>query len=187
MVLINHRQVTTCKFVQKKLSFHTGDFGRYQIAVVIFAALRAMSCAMDGLSGPFLAPTVRQFECDMWVIKFLNIPFMTCWLYFALIDCNRSLTFHPLSCSDRISQKYPNFVNTSDCKFTLASADGRTANYMVDEKQCFFREADGGPDRLPCTKWSFDNPVNIDYMNSLTVEVGKEQAYLHQSVGFLAF
>lgn len=48
-----------------KVSDIIGDFGPYQIAVVIFAALRAMSCAMDGLSGPFVSPNVRNFQCEV--------------------------------------------------------------------------------------------------------------------------
>lgn len=31
---------------------------------MIFAALRALSCAMDGLSGPFLSPNIKNFQCD---------------------------------------------------------------------------------------------------------------------------
>lgn len=30
---------------------------------MIFAALRAMSCAMDGLSGPFISPNIKHFQC----------------------------------------------------------------------------------------------------------------------------
>uniref|UniRef100_A0A6G1S9Q0 Organic cation transporter 1 n=1 Tax=Aceria tosichella TaxID=561515 RepID=A0A6G1S9Q0_9ACAR len=46
-----------------KVSNIIGDFGVYQIAVIIFAALRALSCALDGLSGPFLSPNVKHFQC----------------------------------------------------------------------------------------------------------------------------
>lgn len=33
--------------------------------MVIFAALRALSCAMDGLSGPFLTPSIKNFHCEL--------------------------------------------------------------------------------------------------------------------------
>lgn len=126
-----------------KVSNIIGDFGPYQIAVVIFAALRAMSCAMDGLSGPFLSPNVKNFQCEVCDIPSTNY-------------IGKNVTSS-------------NITADGVCNIYL---EGSTRNrYEIDTSHCYFNNVDSlRPDRIDCKKWSFNNTDNERLMNSLTIE-----------------
>lgn len=122
----------------------TGDFGPYQIAVVIFAALRAMSCAMDGLSGPFLSPNIKSFQCDL---------------------CDSQQSKHIEDGLDFTS----NFTSNGVCH--LYTGKSMTTRYEIDPSHCYFNNLDSlRPDKIYCNKWSFNNSDNERLMNSLTIE-----------------
>lgn len=121
----------------------TGDFGRYQIAVVIFAALRALSCAMDGLSGPFLSPSIKSYQCEL-----CNIPSNE---NIGIINTGQNVTYDGI------------------CSLYFGSS--AKTRYEIDPTHCYFINADSiRPDKIHCKKWSFNNSDNERLMNSLTIE-----------------
>lgn len=110
--------------------------------VVIFAALRAMCCAMDGLSGPFLSPNIKSFQCEI---------------------CEPTYTQYPTAANVTTA--------TSDSSCSLYIGSQVQTRYDIDPSQCFFNNADSlRPDRIHCKKWSFANADNERYMHSLTIE-----------------
>ena len=124
------------------ISHSLGDFGPYQIAVVIFAALRALSCAMDGLSGPFLSPNIKSFQCESCT----NISAG----YEAL--ANYTITMQQGVCS-------------------AYTKDQNRRAYQLDPNQCYFEAVESASwDRIPCDRWSFEHPDNERFMSSLSVE-----------------
>lgn len=126
--------------VDVKVSDIIGDFGLYQIAVVIFAALRALSCAMDGLSGPFLSPNVRNFQCEV-----CNLP------------------------PSQLDQTFNNTSSRGICSIILGD-EVKTRYEIDSSQCYFDNVDSLRPDRISCNKWSFNNPDNERLMNSLTVE-----------------
>lgn len=99
---------------------------------------------MDGLSGPFLSPNIKNFQCDM---------------------CDISIS----SSSPSSTYYNSNATNSATCSVYL----GETVKtrYDLDPSQCYFDNPDSlRPDRIPCNRWSFDHPENKRFMNSLTIE-----------------
>lgn len=118
----------------------TGDFGPYQIAVVIFAALRAMSCAMDSLSSPFISPNIKHFQC---------------------IRCNISPVYETEFSSSNVNNGYCNLPPDSSMK-TNYQVDAYQCSFNnIDSLR---------PDKVYCSAWSFNNTENSRLMNSLTIE-----------------
>lgn len=123
-----------------------GDFGPYQIAVVVFAALRALCTALDGLSGPFLSPNIKNFQCNSCDISSTN-------------QQDRLLTLLHNNSSASANET---------CSLLVGAAKTR---YELDSSQCYFDNVDSlRPDKIHCNKWSFDSPENERLMNSLTIE-----------------
>lgn len=118
----------------------TGDFGLYQITVVIFAALRAMCCAMDGLSGPFLTPNIKNFQCEICETSFSQYPTTS--------NTTTSDALCSLYLGSQVQTRYD--IDPSQCYFNNADS---------------LR-----PDKIQCKKWSFNNTDNERYMQSLTIE-----------------
>lgn len=126
-----------------KISNIIGDFGPYQIAVLVFSALRAMCCSMDGLSGPFLSPNVKDYKC-IDCLSTINQP---------QILAKRSIETSPHSISSGCSQVFGN------------------STYEIASDQCYFYSKDSNlKQRIPCTRWSFDFDRNKALTHTLSIE-----------------
>lgn len=113
--------------------------------MVIFAALRAMSCAMDGLSGPFISPNIKNFKCEICDIS------------------SPSYIGHDTN--------YPNANISSDGTCSIYFGNTIKTRYEIDLNQCYFNNADSlRPDRINCNEWTYNNSDNVRLMNSLTIE-----------------
>ena len=110
--------------------------------MVIFAALRALSCALDGLSGPFLSPNVKNFQCE---------------------SCPA-----PISPSQTL-QNNPNYPQNRTCNYISSNQDRQT--YLLNMNQCYFDAVDtNSQEKLYCGSWSYEHPDNDRFMQSLTIE-----------------
>lgn len=134
--------VAVSNYLRNKLTLQTtGDFGPYQIAVVIFAALRALSCAMDGLSGPFLSPNIKHYQCE---------------------ECGPSTHIREFTSSN---------LSRGEGICNIYDGVSLLGRYEIDSKQCSFDNIDSmRPDRIYCKKWSFNTTGNEELINSLTAE-----------------
>lgn len=99
---------------------------------------------MDGLSGPFLSPNIKNYQCEL-----CNIPSS---------NGNTEIT--------NIGQ---NLTNDGIC--SLYFGTNTKTRYEIDPNHCYFNNVDSlRPDRIYCKKWSFNNTDNERLMNSLTIE-----------------
>lgn len=96
---------------------------------------------MDGLSGPFLSPNIKNFECEV---------------------CD-------ISSPSYIGNYTNNEARDGPCSIYLGTT--MKTRYVMDASKCYFSNADSlRPDRITCNKWSFNNADNERLMNSLTIE-----------------
>lgn len=103
-----------------------------------------MSCALDGLSGPFVSPSIKNFQCDFCL-------------------GNQVFNYHSYNRSSGIS----NFNQQQ----TICSVNFGSKQYELDSSRCFFKNPLLESDRINCKKWNFDNyPANERLMSSLTIE-----------------
>lgn len=101
-----------------------------------------MSCAMDGLSGPFLSPNIKNFQCEL---------------------CDISSPAHLGNDSFNAT------VTDRTCQLSYGTTV--KTKYEIDPTQCHFNNIDSlRPDRISCNKWSFNNSDNERLMHSLTIE-----------------
>jgi len=97
---------------------------------------------MDGLSGPFLSPNIKHFQCEICDI---SSP--------SYLGQSSSIN---VTTQGVCSIYYGNTVKT---------------RYEIDPSQCYFNNAESlRPERIHCNKWSFNNTYNARLMNSLTIE-----------------
>lgn len=96
---------------------------------------------MDGLSGPFITPNIKNFQCE-------------------LCDFATSNSLHGF-----------NSTKANDvCSIYYGSPDMKT-RYDIDVSQCYFNNVDSlRPERIYCKKWTFNHTANSRLMNSLTIE-----------------
>lgn len=110
---------------------------------------------MDGLSGPFLSPNIKNFQCDVCDIS-------TTGSYLNLSSPSSSSASAVLSSTSTSH-------NNGICSIYLG--DKVKTRYELDQSQCFFDNPDSlRTDRISCNKWSFNHPDNERFMNSLTIE-----------------
>lgn len=101
---------------------------------------------MDGLSGPFLSPNIKNFQCELCDIS--SSP------YDGISANNNGIT---------------NVTSGGVCSLYFGSTV--KTRYEIDNNQCYFNNADSlRPDRILCKKWTFNNTDNERLMNSLTIE-----------------
>lgn len=103
---------------------------------------------MDALSGPFISPNIKSFQCD-------SCPD---------ISAHKGLV-------NSTNQNYTDVMMTGSgqCDFTYGNSDRRT--YQISSDQCHFDYIGSSQnDRALCSKWSYDNPDNNRFMHSLSIE-----------------
>lgn len=161
---VNHTD-TSRPLKTVKVSNIIGDFGPYQIAVVIFAALRALACAMDGLSGPFLSPSIKNYQCEICDISLSPS---------SSHSSSSSLSSSSFSSSISYSHYYNNYnasVTTQNGICTLLLNDPQKTRYELDPSRCYFENVDSTKqDKIYCKRWTFNELDNEKLSNSLTVE-----------------
>lgn len=142
-----------------KVSNIIGDFGPYQIAVVIFAALRALACAMDGLSGPFLSPSVKNYQCEICDISSTSSS-----------PPSFSFSSSAIGHTEHL-KSYNASVTTQNGICTLVLDDLQKTRYELDPSRCYFENVDSAKqDKIYCRRWIFNELENEKLSNSLTVE-----------------
>ncbi|KAG9511040.1 Organic cation transporter-like protein, partial [Fragariocoptes setiger] len=150
-----------------KVSDIIGDFGVYQIVVVLFAALRAMCTSMDALSGPFLAPNIKNFQCELCDRSstgpgILPIDMMANSLA-------TDVTINNLRQHHQMATQYAR--NNNNCSIRMLNKLGIMDDYVMDTSQCYFTSSMGAKDdRIMCTRWSFVHSSGYQNMHSLTIE-----------------
>lgn len=108
--------------------------------MVIFAALRAMSCAMDGLSSPFISPNIKHFQC---------------------VKCGISPNDDTILSSRDVDNGFCNLTSSASMKLRYELDPNQCYFNNIDSLR---------PDKLYCTAWSFNNTENSRLMNSLSIE-----------------
>lgn len=99
-----------------------------------------MSCAMDGLSSPFISPNIKHFQC---------------------IKCNISPDYETVMSSSNVNNGFCNLTTDSTVKMRYEVDPHQCSFNNIDSLR---------PDKLYCTAWSFNNTENSRLMNSLTIE-----------------
>lgn len=95
---------------------------------------------MDGLSGPFLSPNIKNFECDICDISSATAP------------------------GDQF-----NATSRTSCSIYLGK-EVKTRYDLDPGQCFFDNPDSLRPDRVDCNKWSFNHPDNERFMNTLTIE-----------------
>lgn len=109
-----------------------------------------MSCAMDGLSGPFISPNIKSFQCEACDTA-------------SPTYVNQNLSFP----GHKLGHTSSHLNGTCD----LYLGDSVKTHYRLDPNQCSFYNVDAlRPDRLQCSAWTFESSDNERLMSSLTIE-----------------
>lgn len=95
---------------------------------------------MDGLSGPFLSPNIKNFQCDICDISAATVP------------------SHEMNATSR-----------AGCSIYLGD-QVKTRYDLDPNQCFFENADSLRPDRINCNKWSFSHPDNRRFMHSLTIE-----------------
>lgn len=106
--------------------------------VVIFAALRALSCAMDGLSGPFLSPSVKNFHCELCgTLPSLNVTNKECIIYYNYTRYD----LDPGQCYfDSTDSLRPGRINCNKWSFNSSGDEGLMNSLTVEQSLVCDRE-----------------------------------------------